>query len=493
MRALAVLVGLTAVAHASTIVELDADALTRGADRIVEGTVVSRTTRWNATHTGLETHAWIATTATLKGVSDPLVEVVVLGGELDGGRQIVVGMPAVAVGETARWYLRGRGDGSFRIFGWAQGKWPARGDGTFAPAPVLAERDTHVAQFTTNGMVWPANKIPVDYVIQNAGSADLSLSDVITSIDAAFATWDAVPCSSLAFRNAGMTNLGVATDNTNVVLFIESGWTFGAEAAAATSLWIIDGQQTADIAVNGEAFTWAVGPPGSGVNTNRLDLQAVLTHEIGHFSGLGHTMRAFDTMYYSWNPWQSQRTLSIDDKLGLCSLYPTAGNECGTCPAGETCEPYPNGTLCTGTPDPIGAACNYDRVECDGFCLFTAADLSSGYCSQFCATNADCPPTHHCDEASAGGMTVKVCFAGEPPPPCTTDDNCPTLQHCDVANGVCTFECRTSEDCGPDHTCDGRGNCVYLGDGGGCGCRSANPSAILGMLGLLLVGCRRRR
>jgi len=494
--ALALLIALPA--RASTVLELDASSLESGADRIVDGTVVTRTTAWNATHSGLVTRASIAVRATRKGPSAQMVDIIVPGGQLDGGTQIVVGMPSVAIGETARWFLRERGDGTFRVYGWAQGKWPVhfeRGVASYAPAPVAAEHDTAVAAFATNGMVWPAAKIPVPYLIQNAGSDDLSIAQVVAAVDAAFATWDAVPCSSLAFTNAGMTDLGVATDGSNTILFVESGWLYGSEAAAATSLWIIDGQQTADIAINGESFRWAIGPPSAGVASGVLDLQAVLTHEIGHFSGLGHTMRAFDTMYYAWKPWQGQRTLSIDDKLGLCSIYSTTGSECPTpapCPTDETCTPYPSGMLCAGTPDPIGTACNYDRVECDGFCLFTAADLSSGYCSQFCETNADCPLTHHCAEASAGSTTVKVCFDGAQPPPCTSDDACPVAEHCDVASGACTFECRTSEDCGPGSTCDARGNCVELGDGG-CGCRSGDAGWLFAIVGLLGIWRRREK
>ena len=498
--AAAVTLAALAPAHASTVMELGPAALEAGADRIVEATVISRNVTWNATHTGLETHAVLAVDATRKGATAPTLEIVVPGGELDGARHLIIGMPSVAVGERARWHLRDRGDGRLRVYGWAQGKWPARtihGKTTFAPAPLEAEHDPAITAFAPNGMVWPAAKIPVQYLIQNAGSLDVTLPDEIAAIDAAFATWQGVPTASLAFQNAGMTDLGMAVDGTNVMLFLESGWTFGSEAAAATSLFIIDGQQTADIAVNGQNFRWALGPPGSGITSDLLDLQAVMTHEIGHFSGLSHTTRAYDTMYFSWKPWQGQRTLSIDDKLGLTSIYPIAGNECPatSCPADETCTDHPQGRLCEGVPDVVGSPCNYDRVECDSFCLFTATNLSTGYCSKFCETNTDCPLTHHCDEAAAGTMTVKVCFVGaQPPPPpvdtCAGDADCPAGQHCDEANATCTFECRATADCEPGSTCDGRGSCVATGGGG---CRTGGEPA---MFGVLLVGwlvLRRRR
>ena len=487
----AAIVAIATPVRASSVIELGATELEAGSDRVVEATVVERSTSWNAAHTGLETRAVVAVTATLKGRSAARLEIVVPGGTLEGARHVVFGMPSLTVGERARWFLRDRGDATFRVYGWAQGKWPARtvdGVQRYAPAPLAAERAT--AAFTTNGMVWPAPTIPVPYLIQNAGSADVALPDVIAAIDAAFATWQAVPTSSLAFHNAGMTDLGLAVDGTNVVLFVESGWTFGSEAAAATSLFILDGQQTADIAVNGQNFKWAIAPPGSGIASHLLDLQAVLTHEIGHFGGLGHSDRSFDTMYVSWKPWQGQRTLSIDDKLGLSSIYPTSGDECAAgCPAEEVC----NATvgLCEGVPDPIGAACNYDRVECDAFCLFTATNLSTGYCSRYCETNADCPLSHHCAAASAGAAAVKVCFVGaQPPPEPCVDSVCPSGEHCDAAGG-CTFECRTTADCGPGTGCDDRGSCVADGPGG---CSSGGAPGWLGAcLAWFVVWSLRRR
>ncbi|MCE9573208.1 MAG: matrixin family metalloprotease [Deltaproteobacteria bacterium] len=492
IAAVVAVVAFGSTARASSVQPLSPAQLADGAERVVSATVTDLRSRWSADHTRHET---VVALATHDGDALTLVQP---GGELGGVRQIVVGMPDYRRGERARFYLRHNADGTtWRVYGWAQGKWPERviaGAPVYLPGPLA---DT--AAFATNGMVWPAARMPVPYLLNQIGSDDLSLAQIRDAVHAAFGAWQDVPCAALSFTDAGDTDLGVAIDGQNVILFIESGWIYGAEAAGATALTIIDGQQTADVAINGENYHWAIGPSGALAAGGTLDLQGVLTHELGHFSGLGHTMSAHDTMYYSWTPWAGQRTPSLDDKLGLCAIYSVAGDECASdpdCGAGATCATTASGKLCDRPADPIGAPCDYDLVECGDFCLFTKADLSTGYCSRFCASNADCPPTHHCAAASAGSNTVLVCFAGAQPAPdaaiggCTLDDQCPAGQYCG-GEGACTLDCRTANDCGGAATCDPRGRCAT--GGGDTGCCGAGGGASGALLAIAMIALRPRR
>lgn len=502
-------------ARASVIEPLSPVELFAGADAVVEGRVLSVETRWNASGTGVETRVDFAVARRLQGMTPDVVTLVQPGGQVREGRHVVVGMPSWVEGEEARLFLRRLPEPSgahrYRVYGWQQGKWTKTANddvARFVPDSARPEGVAGVHGFATNGMRWPPQKIPVGYKVHSAGSDDIALDDVELAVAAGFATWQEVPCASLAFEYAGETSLGVAVDQENVILFLESGWLYGEEAAGATSLWIpVEGEQTADIALNGQHFAWAVGP-ASAAGTTTMDLQGVLTHEMGHFSGLGHTQRAYDTMYYSWKPWPGQRTLSVDDKLGLCSLYPVPGDECVTsedCSAGESCEPYDLGTLCAGQPAPVGTACSYAEVECDAFCLFTATDLSTGYCSRFCESDSDCPSTHRCASASAGGSEVRVCFARPPadggaipddagPSPIdagTLDAGgcrCAPGSYCDEASGRCTFDCRDDADCGVDRSCDEDGRCLAEAPPGGCGCASARSTPVEGLLALFLLG-----
>lgn len=479
-------VSLVGTAAASVVTRFDKAALEDGADRIVEGNVSAIRTQWNSSHTGFETVVSVDVARTTKGVHAESLEIVQPGGTLEGMRHVIVGMPEYSVGQQARFFLREAGLGRYRVYGWKQGFWPAIANARslhYQPSHLVENADeTEVVHFTHNGMLWKPEQIPVAYSINEVGSDDLSLEEAKAAITAAFATWQDVPCSSLSYAYSGDTALGIAVDDTNVVLWIEADWIYGEEAAGATSLFFAPGETpTADVAFNGQGFTWAIGPVSVG--TAIQDVQGVLTHELGHFSGLSHTQSALDTMYFSWTPWQSQRPLSADDKLGLCELYPKTGDECagvGDCAEGDLCESYERGTLCSPQANAIGADCNYNKIDCEEFCLFTVANLSSGYCSRYCEVDNDCPDRFACNDASAGAMPVRVCFkddtsrrldAGPVEGSCIDSIDCDNGQYCGD-DRLCTFDCREDFDCNErSQTCSSEGRCQVTSSGG-CGCQA---------------------
>ena len=68
------------------------------------------------------------------------------------------------------------------------------------------------------------------------------------------------------------------------------------------------------------------------------DIQSVLTHEVGHVFGLGHSTVVGATMIDEADPGELyMRTLQEDDIDGLCTLYPLEEDP-------ETC-PEPTGGL----------------------------------------------------------------------------------------------------------------------------------------------------
>jgi len=129
----------------------------------------------------------------------------------------------------------------------------------------------------------------------------------------------------------------------------------------------------ADMEIRGDLPWSLAGQPSA----ESYDLQAVLTHEVGHVLGLAHAQNTDAVMAPSYSAGSiSQRALSADDQQAICAIYPdrqtratsaglaastpcdlspgtTAGSTCGDptithgCAAGAT-GPSRDGTLVAG-------------------------------------------------------------------------------------------------------------------------------------------------
>ncbi|MBN1774337.1 MAG: matrixin family metalloprotease [Deltaproteobacteria bacterium] len=306
---------------------------------------------------------------------------------------------------------------------------------------------------------WQRSSIPVAWYLNQNGSADLGVDTTETAVRASFDTWQNVDCCYIAFDYRGRSSMTASgSSGSNVVSWSESGWRHDSSAIAVCSDWFGSGTIVeADIDCNGVNHTW--NTTGSG----GVDTQSILTHEIGHFLGLGDlysSAYSSSTMYGIYSGGTEKRTLADDDMAGCRYLYE---EPCGTtgctsdtdCPTGYHCE-APDCVRNTGTGgmcDPCSSA-----EDCsNGLCLSGFVDGGT-YCGVNCTSDAECGAGNSCFPVSGGASqcapTDGDCSGSSSG--CTTDAECPTGYHC--SGGTCVpdvvVECNIDTDCDPGERCE---------------------------------------
>jgi len=122
----------------------------------------------------------------------------------------------------------------------------------------------------------------------------------------------------------------LAFDGQNSLFFDGPGVNFapgsGVIAFVRSVVNLVDGQTLdADLVFNDHEFFASVSTPNltpAPAGQQSVDLQAVVTHEYGHYFGLDHTSVAGATMVPFISNDISQRTLELDDRAGLSDVYP---------------------------------------------------------------------------------------------------------------------------------------------------------------------------
>jgi hypothetical protein len=178
---------------------------------------------------------------------------------------------------------------------------------------------------------------PVRYFVNSTSAVPgVSVDDFQAAVGRAFAQWEAVPTSSIAYQFAGLTAALPGQDDGLSTLGFQSRPDL--DRVLASTSFLVDAATGAviesDIFFN-SSFAWSVAPAGEA---GRFDLESIALHEIGHLSGLGHSALGETELREGGRRVLSAeaimfpiafaagaiagRTLKADDIAGISDLYP---------------------------------------------------------------------------------------------------------------------------------------------------------------------------
>ncbi|MCC7240291.1 MAG: matrixin family metalloprotease [Acidobacteria bacterium] len=132
---------------------------------------------------------------------------------------------------------------------------------------------------------WPAG--PIRYFVNDRDIPGVSAGDFRSAITRAAATWQAVPGTSLAFEDQGMTAAPPGgLDGRNTLGFLDRPDLDRVLGATSLLLDSATGALVeADVFLN-TRFQWSVSPQGAA---GFVDVESIVLHELGHLIGLGHS------------------------------------------------------------------------------------------------------------------------------------------------------------------------------------------------------------
>lgn len=309
--------------------------------------------------------------------------------------------------------------------------WP----GAQPPASAAPSALTH---YETNGFFVAVKDFPLRMVFLGDPPDYLDAEVVEYALGRALAEWNRVPCSAARLEYGGRrAAIDALAPDEVPVLFADPGaepcFPEGHIGWTALSCGAKFPDKT--IFLNRRDYQWAQHPaPFQRIDQGEdapliVDLEGVLTHEIGHALGLAHSEDPLATMAPTYRQDGAQAQLAVDDKIGVCELYP-AKNPPDECRAGRDCRPQERCEdvtlaggealrLCRELRGAPGDACALDRLVCEDACALAEDPARFGYCTTRC--DPDAAP-----DAAAGCPTG---FS------CAPDLLAPGAAHCEWVDG----------------------------------------------------------
>ena len=184
------------------------------------------------------------------------------------------------------------------------------------------------------GLRW--TKLPIRYFVNDQGLPGIDAVGYRAALDRAFATWQGINSSTVAFQAAGTT--AARPDDADGVTTLGFLARPELDRVLGSTSFIVD-TVTGEIVEAGiffnSVFPWSVA---AGGESGKYDVESIALHEIGHLAGLGHSalgeteLRAggrrvlaaeavmFPVAYGAGST--VGRQLRADDVAGMSDIYP---------------------------------------------------------------------------------------------------------------------------------------------------------------------------
>lgn len=361
--------------------------LVEEADLVVRAQVMQSHSRWNNTHTLIETEHRLAVNYTLIGQSTPEIVVRTDGGFLEAEG---LGMQSshtarLTPGEEVLVFLHKRAN-SYQIVAGEAGKFTlfnAAAIGTYAREPQTLEeliaatlaaaasqgrrtslptnwrsyeppptgRALNLFHQTLVDPRWPG-AIPKIKAAVNVNSARIgeqggSAQEFLTAIQNALQSWSVVAAAEFTFLYDGATtSTSTGFNSKSEILFMNKG---AGNQLGQAQIWFTSNGTIveADIWINDDYPFDATG----ALQANEIDLESTVLHELGHWLPLSHMSNPDAVMYAVLGSGVRKTILTNDDIIGIAGLYP--------CPAPPCIDPiYAN----SSTPTPTVTATSTDEA-----------------------------------------------------------------------------------------------------------------------------------
>ncbi len=209
---------------------------------------------------------------------------------------------------------------------------------TSTPVPAGYDPTVHGCWTKGTPLGWKTNRAP--YGVSAAASNQVSLADATRIADLAFDAWNSASCPDgapdmQAYDDGPISSVPEGSDCSNsntcdaathdVIVFDDGVWPHDDPANTLALTTVTFGVDDGAIF---EAYTEVNSTPSHPLTTQEpppagsatYDLQAILTHEAGHFLGLAHAHDTTSIMYAYYKPGKIE--LTSDDVAGLCAIYP---------------------------------------------------------------------------------------------------------------------------------------------------------------------------